>query len=153
MFFRPEEAHIASGESDVIPPLFGRDAEMDEARITGEAAILYTEEDGLVAVGTGGVDVGILAEHGGDTQRVPDAVGPPGEIPGRDGIVGGDGREGMGHEDLWAVASEDEHMVLGEAQEGSLDLLGRELKFCGELSRGGGLAGLDEMLEDGVADG
>lgn len=78
-FLRPEEADVRSCLDDVIPPVPGRDREVDEsiARLAGRTSVLDPEVDESVVVEPASLNLGVDMEGSRDRQGVPCAVGPP----------------------------------------------------------------------------
>ena len=92
VFLRPEEADVRSCLDDVIPPVPGRDREVNEpiARLAGQAAVLDPEVDGSVVVEPAGLDFGINAERSGiaresHAQLAHQRREPSNAMPGRSG--------------------------------------------------------------------
>lgn len=121
MLLRPEEQHRLSGVDEVVPPVAGRDGEVDDAFGGGQFAAFYAELHALAAVAAGGGDNGVLVEHGGDAECVPDAVAPVGYAARFDLERSGHGGKGAAHEDFAAGALEEQHVGVGQPLEGLAD--------------------------------
>src|SRR5579864_5145696 len=77
VLFRPEQEHGASGKCDVLIPFAGGYGDMDDAARGKQFARTNLDRHGEIAAAAGSLDAGILAEHGGIAERVPDAIAEP----------------------------------------------------------------------------
>src|SRR4026207_1784692 len=110
MLFRPEEEHGASGKGDVIPPMMGRDGEVDDPFAAPQRALPNLEPQGLAAVSAGRGDDRVLPQGRRNAQRVPDADAPVGLGVRYDAEARRYGAEGIRRPDSPIVGGENQHL-------------------------------------------
>jgi hypothetical protein len=74
-FFRPEEEHVASGESDIVPPLCRRDKAVEKPGGGFGALDAYLKTKRLSGLLATGGNLTRLMEHRRHSKGVPRAVG------------------------------------------------------------------------------
>jgi hypothetical protein len=73
--FRPEEEHRGSRVNDVVPPVRGRNGEVDHAGFEGDLTAPHEQSHRLTRVRIGCIDDGVGVQRGRNAQRVPGAIG------------------------------------------------------------------------------
>ena len=64
VLFRPEKQHRLSGVDEVVPPMLGRDGEVDYTLGGGKAAALHAQFHCFATVATGCDHLRVPVEHG-----------------------------------------------------------------------------------------
>jgi hypothetical protein len=136
MLFRPEQEHGTSREDDVLIPVAGGHRDMDHAFLLQKPSILYGKWHLEVTAGATCVDGRIFVQHGGDAERVPDAVAPPGAFANAHRKRGRDRRERCGAPEL-AIVLQHEGVALAKTDERFAHLLPCGCKRLSYFRNGG----------------
>src|SRR5438270_12174144 len=73
VIFRPEEEHCLSREDDIVPPISCRNGKVEKP-LAGYSAVRDCNLHGCTAIAATTVDNRVGLEHGGNAQRIPNAV-------------------------------------------------------------------------------
>ena len=84
---------------NIVVPVSGRNRDVDHSFRRKQFSFLHLQHHFVIAAAAGCVNVSILVEHGGNTERVPNAVAIPGMLAGSD-------RKGRGHGGEWSSSPE-----------------------------------------------
>src|SRR5258706_11824965 len=121
VLFRNEEQHGLSREDDVVPPTVRWNAKMNQPASGLESAAYDVDAELRAAARAGGGNPGVAVEHGGNSERIPDAIAVAGKRTHLYGERRRNGRKGARHEDF-AARLQDEDVSLGQALKGRLDV-------------------------------
>ena len=148
VLFRPEDEHRRSGERDVVPPLGGRHAEVDDALASSQLTVSDIEDYLLIAVAAPSGDGGVGVKRRRDAERIPNADAPIRATEGANPEVGGDGAEWVRRPNVCCPRRQDKGVPGGEALYRLFDLGLRPTKRRRDLTCARQMRGLCGLAED-----